>query len=196
MTEAEKKEKQSEVTATAGAEEEEKNQQGQNEETVEKIEMSKEDFEKTIQSETDKRVEQALKTQRSKMEQDLKKKIERERADAERLAKLSSEEREKEQFKRNQEELERKEQELKQREMKLAAIDILAEEKLPVAFADQLIGDSVDDTYDRISKFKKAWHDAVESEVKERLKGHIPDTGEKKPPPLDMNAYLRRMAGK
>ncbi len=186
-----------EKNATVGAEEEEQNQRGHEEEPEEEtIELTQEELNKKIESETDKRVEQALQTHREKWQKEEKKKIEKARADAERLAKLSQEEREKEQLKQKEEEYNQKERDLHQREMKLAAIDILAEEKLPVTFADQLIGDSVDDTYDRITKFKKAWNDAVEDEVKDRLKGQIPDTGEKQPPKLDMNQHIRRMAGK
>jgi len=183
--------------ATVGADDEQ-NQAGHTEETQEeeKIEMTQSELEQKLQAETDKRVNEALETHRSKWEKEVKQKIAKERADAERLAKLSAEEREKEEVKRNREELTQKEKDLQQREMKLAAIDILAEENLPVTFADQLIGEDVDDTYDRIKKFKKAWHDAVEAQVKEQLKGQIPSTGEQQPPKVDMNQRIRAMAGR
>jgi len=174
-----------ERTATSGAKEE--NQKGQNEE----VRMTAEEFEKRLMSETDKRVGQALKTNQQKLEQEYKQKIESERAEAEKLAKLSAEEREKELFQRSKAELDEKEKLLRNRELKLAAIDILTEENLPVSFADQLLGDSVEDTHDRIKKFKMAWRKAVDNEVKERLKGMTPNDGGKPTKKADMNEIMR-----
>ncbi len=195
-------EEQGSINATVGAESnvdgdnnQNQNQQGPDAAKQEQLVISEEELQRRLQVEGDKRVREAMETHKPKWEAEAREREKKARADAERLAKLSAEEREKEQVRLNREELTQKEKDLHQREMKLAAIDILAEEKLPVTFADQLIGSDVDDTYDRITKFKKAWHEAVEVEVKERLKGIVPDTGDKSPPPLDMNAYIRRMAG-
>ncbi len=191
-------EKMERTTATAGAENEgNENQQGQEQEAEPKvIELTEEELQARLQAEGDKRVDEAIKTHKPKWEAEAREREKKARADAERLARMSAEEREKEQLKLKEEEYSRKEKDLHQREMKLAAIDILAEEKLPITFADQLIGESVDDTYDRITKFKKAWNEAIEEEVKDRLKGQIPDTGERQPPKLDMNQHIRRMAGR
>ena len=188
-----------EQTATVGPDENQ-NQVGQEPEDrqdkqePEVLKMTKEEYDKTLKSETDRRVEEAVKTHRAKWEKEYKKKVEEERRDAERLAQLSAEEREKEMLGRQKEELTSKEKLLRQRELKLTAIDILSDEKLPVSFADQLLGEDADETYGRIQKFKQAWHDAVEEEVNKRLKGKIPREGstEKKPP--DMNTILRSMA--
>lgn len=175
------------------AEEEAKNQQGskEEEEKAEQLTMTKAEYEKQLQAEADKRVAQAEKTFKNKYEKELKEKIEKERQDAERLAKLSSEERERELFERNKGLLEEKERVLRNREMKLAAIDVLSDEGLPVSFADQLLGESVDETHDRIQKFKKAWHDAVEDEVSKRLKDRVPESGGTKPKATDMNKIIR-----
>lgn len=197
-------------TATAGASEDVKNQQGQEAESNEKnvkeatkkteqpkqITITEEELEKMktehAQAEADRRVAQAEKTFEKRFEKELREKIEEERQDAERLAKLTAEEREKELFERNRSLLEDKEKTLRQREMKLAAIDVLNEEGLPVTFADQLLGESVDDTHDRIQKFKKAWHEAIDSEVSKRLKSKIPEGGGTKGDVLDMNKIIRR----
>lgn len=159
------------------------------------LNLSKGEYEKQIQAESDKRVSQALKTAKSKWEHEYKEKLDKERADAERLAKLSAEEREKELLDRSRSELTEKEKILRKRELKLAAIDILTEEKLPVSFADQLLGEDADETHDRIKKFKKAWTDAIEEEVNKRLKGVVPKAGsDSKNKPADMNSIIRSMA--
>lgn len=184
------------TTDTAGAEVKDQNQQGQEKKDVKADEelIPKSEHEKLLMTETDKRVQEALKTHRSKWEKEYRTKIEEERKDAERLAKLSAEERTKELVERQEKELTVKEQELIKRELKLTAIDVLSEEKLPVAFADQLLGKDADETYERIKKFKAAWHEAVEEEVNKRLKGKIPRDGEKDTKPVDMNKIIRSMS--
>jgi len=192
-------------TATTGASEDVKNQSGQTEETKGKegketegktseevFTLTKEELEKQKQSEADRRVREAEKTFEKKYEKELREKIQQEREDAERLAKLTQTEREKELFERNKLLLDEKEKTLRQREMKLAAIDVLTEEELPVSFADQLLGESVDDTHDRIQKFKRAWHDAIDAEVNKRLKGRIPESGGSKTDKTDMNQIIRQ----
>ncbi len=183
-------------TATAGAEE--KNQQGQVEEKKEPevMQMTKDDYEKNLQSEADKRVQEALKTHRSKWEKEYKTKIEEERKDAERLAQLSAEEREKALMERQKNELSQKEKLLRSREMKLTAIDVLSDEGLPVSFADQLLGEDADDTYKRIQAFKQAWHDAIDKAVDERLKDYTPRKGGEEEKKADMNEIIRAMAKK
>ena len=154
--------------------------------------LSQSEYEKKLQAETDRRTEQALKTHREKWEKEYNARIEKERKDAERLAQLSHEEREKELRERKDSELTKKERLLMQRELKLTAIDVLAERNLPVNFADQLIGESAEDTHDRIKKFESEWHKAIEKEVNARLKSVVPkdgDSTENKPP--DMNQILR-----
>ena len=107
------------------------------------------------------------------------------------MAQLSAEEKEKELFERNKQALAEKEKLLSNREMKLAAIDVLSEEGLPVTFADQLLGESVEDTHERIKAFKKAWHEAVETEVNKQLKNYTPDHGGSKKEEINMNQILR-----
>ena len=192
MPELEKDVKATPEGQNGNPEEQEKNT---NDSKAEELRLSKEEYEKQIQAESDKRVSQALKTAKSKWESEYKEKIQKERADAERLAKLSAEERERELLERSKSELSEKEKTLRKRELKLAAIDILNEEKLPVSFADQLLGEDADETHDRIKKFKKAWSDAIEEEVNKRLKGVIPKGGsDSKNRPADMNSIIRGMA--
>ena len=187
-------------SAIQGAEDTQ-NQGGQDtkekEPAKEMVNMTKEEYEKALLAEADKRVDSALKTREKEWERQYREKLEKEKKEAERLARLSAEEREKELLSKKDEELTVKERELKKRELKLTAIDILSEEKLPVSFADQLLGDDADETHDRIKKFKKAWHEAIDEEVNKRLKGVVPREGaSKKEDKADMNQIIRRMAGR
>ncbi len=194
-----------EVNATSGVESNAQDPQAQtgnapdNDQAGEQQEhLTKAEFDKKLQSETDKRVDEALRTARGKWEKEYKERIDRERKDAERLTQLSAEEREKELLRRQQDELSKKEKVLRQRELKLTAIDILAKEELPVTFADQLIGEDGDDTYERITAFKAAWHEAVEKAVTERLKSQSPRRGneQQETKKADMNQVIRAMAGR
>jgi hypothetical protein len=159
-------------------------------ETENKIwQFNKDEYEKNLQAEADRRVNQA----KRKWEKEYQEKIKFERKEAERLARLSDEERQKENEKKYKEELSIREKELFKKEMKLEAINILAERKLPVTFSDILIGDTAEDTHEKIKAFDEAFRNEVAQEVEKRLKGSTPRTGggstENKA--FDMNAYIR-----
>lgn len=135
------------------------------------------ELDKLLQSETDKRVTEALKTSRAKWEEEYKEKLERERKEAERLAKLSAEDKEKELLEKSKREIEERERAIKLKELKLDAIDILAEKKLPIKFADMLIGDNAENTLANIKVFETSWQEAIDLAVKEKLKGATPKAG-------------------
>lgn len=141
---------------------------------------TQEELDKLLQSETDRRVTEALKTSRAKWEKEYKEKLEKEKKEAERLSKLSADEREKEILKQKEEELEEKEQAIRLRELQLDTIEILAEENLPVGFAEFLIKDNAETTNDNIKKFKKEWQKAISNAVDERIKGKSPKLPETK----------------
>ena len=65
-----------------------------------------EEFNKLLQSETDKRVTQALQTAKAKWESEFSSKMETEKAEAARLAKLTADQREKELFEKQKQEFE------------------------------------------------------------------------------------------
>ena len=172
-----------EPTATDGVvKEEEQNQQGQT--------FTAEEFEKRLQSEVDKRIT----TAQAKWESRQQQLIQQERADAEKLARLSAEEREKELLERTQKELSAKDKELTRREMKITAIDILSEKKLPVHFADMVIADSAEETNQRISKLEKSWRAAIDEEKKNILASKKPVNGKPETPKQDANDWIRSMA--
>lgn len=135
---------------------------------------TQEELDKLLQSETDKRVTEALKTSRAKWEEEYKEKLEKEKKEAERLANLSAAEKEKELLKQQQEQLEEKEKAIRLRELQLDTINVLAEEKLPVGFAEFLIKNDAETTNKNIKKFKEEWQKALSQAVDEKIKGTSP----------------------
>ena len=164
-----------------------------NKETVgaenQEVLLTQEEFDKKLQSETDKRVQEALKTAQAKWEKDVEGKLEQARTEAERLAKLSADEKKAEEDKLRAKELADKDRELTKRELQLEAIAELNKRKLPVGFAKMLLGDTAEHTLEKIATFEKEYKEAVDAEVTAKLKGRTPDKGSEKT--FDMNEFIR-----
>lgn len=141
---------------------------------------TQEEVDKLLQSEADRRVTEALKTARAKWEKEFREKLEREKKEAERLSKLSAEEREKELLKQKEQELAEKERAIRMKELHLDTIEVLAQEGLPVGFAEFLIKGDAETTNENIKKFKKEWQEALSKAVDERIKGKSPRLSETK----------------
>lgn len=146
------------------------------EETTEVKTYTQEELDKLLQAESDRRVSSA----REKFEKEFKEKLEKEKKETERLSKLSADEKEKALLKKQQEQLAEKEKAIQLRELQLDAINILAEESLPVGFADFLIKDDAETTKGNIDKFKKEWQEALSKAVDEKIKGTSPKLPETK----------------
>lgn len=179
--------------ATVGADVNNVPQGQQTENKVEeKLTLTTDELQSRLQTESDKRVSEALKTAKGKWEKEYEQKIQFERKEAERLAKLSEDERSKELDNKYKNELSKRENDLLKKEMKLEAVNILSNKKLPVSFADMVIGENADDTHERITSFEKAFKEAVEGEVNIRLRGSKPQTGTQQAQKgFDMNAFIR-----
>jgi hypothetical protein len=162
------------------------NHQGQ----IEKLEITKEEFDKKLQSEADRRVSDALKTAKQKWQIEYGEKLEAEKKQAEELARLSEEEKQKVLLDKAQKELSIKEKALLKKELKLEAINILADRKMPVSFAEVLIGDDAENTHNNITAFEK-------EEVNKRLKSSLPrEGGQNNQGKLSMNDLIRRKLSK
>lgn len=155
------------------------NGQGQGQEKG-TIQLTQAELEAKLQSEADKRVTEALKTAQTKWEADYKAKLETEKKEAERLAKLTEEEKRKELIRQKDEEIAKRENEIRIRELKLDTINALTEKKLPVEFADFLIGADADTTHKNIKTFEATFQKAIQESVESRLKGNPPGGGTKK----------------
>ena len=126
------------------------------------------------------RIDEALASAKVKWEKDYKRKAEAAKKEAERLSKLSDDERAKAELESSRKELEAKEQELKKKELKLEMVKVLSDRKIPVEFMDYLIAEDSESTMSRITTFEKAYKKAIENGVNEKLKGKAPKAGTQK----------------
>lgn len=127
--------------------------------------------------EIQRKIEEAVAKAKVKWEKDYQKKAEAAKKEAERLAKLSDDERAKAELESSRKELEAKEQELKKKELKLEMVKVLSDRKIPVEFMDYLIDADSESTLKRITTFEKAYKKAIEAGVNEKLKGKAPKAG-------------------
>lgn len=140
---------------------ENKNVQEQETETTtqeNKIELT----EKELQSMIDKRVSQALATQKQKLEE------------ANKLANMSAEERREAEYQEKIKALEEREAKLARAEMLTELTKQLSEKNLPVESADFLIGKDADATSANLKAFEKMFNKAVSAQVAQQLGGNAP----------------------
>jgi len=130
---------------------------------------TKEEVLKLIQSESDKRVTQALKTQ--------KEKIDKEKS----LSGLDKEQREKAETNEKIRALEAQLKDMTTLQNKQEVIKVLTNRKLNPQFADLIsIGENAEEAIEKIDVLEKMFKDAVQEEVKSRLAangGSIKDSG-------------------
>lgn len=93
------------------------------------------------------------------------------RAEWERQAKLTEDERAKEAQAKRLAELEEREREVTLRERRAEAAATLAERHLPAEFVDYVVDTDEDKVSSNIDKLEKAWKAAVDEAVKDRLQG-------------------------
>lgn len=149
------------------------NQEGQgNDKTYTQAE-----FDAMLQSETDKRVTEALKTAQSKWESEYQTKLENEKSEAVKLAKMSAEERNKALADREREKYETERAKFERERLEFETVKQLAEKKLPTELAKCLCGTDAESTKANIEAFEKAYGEAIQKAVDERLKGKPPKTG-------------------
>lgn len=136
-----------------------------------------ENTEKTF---TQEELEKILEKRLAREKKNLAEKIEAERQEAEKLAKMS--EREKQQAL-----LDKREKALAEREAALEKANLLNEttkqlssKNLPIEFADYLMAEDAENTFNRISEFESKWNAALEIAVNERLKGNAPASNSNK----------------
>lgn len=130
-----------------------------------------------LQSETDKRVTEALKTAKDKWSKEYEEKLENEKKEAERLAKLSAEEREKAKFDKERKAFEAERAQFERDRLEMQVAKELANEGLDTEFARILMGADADSSMDNIKTFKASFNKAVEAAVKARLSGRTPESG-------------------
>lgn len=139
-------------------------------ETPEVKTYSEDEVKSLLQKEADKRVTEALK----KREEEFKIKLEQERFEAERLAKLSEEEKAKEMKQKFENDLRQREIEITKKEMALKVTSLLAEKNLPINMAKYLITTDENETLNNINEFEKQFSEALDKQVSQKFKGATP----------------------
>ena len=147
-----------------------------NEQTVEQtiepiVEKTTEPTVKTFtQEEVDKMIQKRLSRERK----DIEAKIEAERAEAERLAKMSEAEKQQALFKKQVAEFEATKRAFEQEKLLNETSKQLASKNLPIEFAEMLKAQDAESTFENIKIFEAKFNEAVEKLVNERLKGKTP----------------------
>ena len=141
------------------------------EQTTEQVEQVAEQTVKTFtQEEVDKIVNKRLARERK----DIEAKIESERAEAERLAKMSEAEKQQALFKKQVAEFEATKKAFESEKLLNETSKQLASKNLPIEFAELLKAEDAESTFENIKIFEAKFNEAVEKLVNERLRGKTP----------------------
>ena len=115
------------------------------------------------QTEFEKRMSEAIKSERAKWEADSKTKIDEVKTEEKRVA-----------------DIERREKELNTRELKVQADTLLTEKNLPKSLAEIVIYENAETCIKSIEAIETAFNEAIENAVNERLRGGKPQRGGQK----------------
>lgn len=141
--------------------------------------FTEEDVQKMLQSESDKRVAQALKTAQEKWEKEFKEKLEAEKSEAEKLAKMSEQERLQAEFDKKVRTFEEERKQFQKQQLEMQTVKELSAIGLPVEFSNFVLADNAESIKTNIDTFKSQWEQAIEKAVNERLTGTTPKNGTK-----------------
>lgn len=125
---------------------------------------------KEYQAEFDRRTQKALNTQKDKLEVLFSEKT----TEAEKLAKMNEKEKSQYLQQKHERELADRETDITRRELMAQAKVTLAEKELPVGLADVLVYTDADTCNKSIAAVEKAFQEAVQKAVEEKLKGGKP----------------------
>ncbi|WP_404354623.1 DUF4355 domain-containing protein [Exiguobacterium aurantiacum] len=126
---------------------------------------------------------------KSRLEREMKK-FKQELSEAEKLAKLSEEEKAKLEIEKIQKELESEKAQFQKEKLEMEATKILSKEGLPVDFAPVLLGADAEQTKANIDTFKASFQDAVQKAVDEKIKGgYTPKTGASDVPAITVEQF-------
>jgi len=142
-----------------------------------KLELTQEELDKKIEAEADRKLSKSLEKKQKEWEKQFNERVKAERDEADRLAKLSKQERDDVEYQKKIDALTEREQALQKQELRVSVVNELNEKQLPSNFADFLLGANADKTFENIGNFKKTFDEAIENKVNERLKGDPPSVG-------------------
>lgn len=147
----------------------------QNEKTVD-VESNAND-EKHERTFTRAEIGKMLAAERTKWEAEQATALEQAKSEGERLAKLTKDERAREEEAKRIAELEKREQDIAEREMKLATQSLLADEGLPQEFLDHVLAPTAEEVKAKITALRDVFDSEVEKRVNERLVQSAPRRG-------------------
>lgn len=126
------------------------------------------------QSEFDRRVQKAINTALSKQKDKYEALMDDKLSEAEKLSKMTKDEKEQYLSRKKEQDLIRREAEVTRKELMAEAKNTLAEKKLPVALAEVLNYSDAETCKTSIEAMEKAFQSALEAAVEEKLKGGAP----------------------
>ena len=130
--------------------------------------------EPTVKTFTQEEVDKIVNKRLARERKDIEAKIEAERAEAERLAKMSEAEKQQALFKKQVAEFEATKRAFEQEKLLNETSKQLASKNLPIEFAEMLKAQDAESTFENIKIFEAKFNEAVEKLVNERLKGKTP----------------------
>ena len=145
-------------------------------ETVDNPETTESD--KTFtQDELDRIVQERVKRAVAKAQKDAEDKIKQAQSEGERLAKLTKDERAKEEEAKRLADLEAREKAIAVKELRIETQSLLSDEGLPIEFLDVVMADTAESVKENIASIRKVFDEAVEKRVNERLTQDKPRRG-------------------
>ena len=142
-------------------------------ETTEVEDVAEPEARHYTQADIDKMIAKRLKQQEAK----LQKQFEAEKAEEKRLAEMDAQQRAEEEHKKRLAQLEAREAKIKLAEDRIECEKILRERGLAVDMAQFLLTNDAETTLANINSFEKAFKEAVQKEVNEKIKGTTPASG-------------------
>lgn len=140
-----------------------------------------EEEKKLTQEEFNKALSKRLEKERDKMKREMESALKKEREEAEKkakeaeeLAKLSEKERAEHEFKKEREKFEEERKQFQREKLKLETTKDLQSRGLPTDFAEYVLGEDDQTTFDNIKQFEEVWKRSIEEAVNEKLKGTTP----------------------
>ncbi|MCG7406773.1 DUF4355 domain-containing protein [Paenibacillus sp. ACRRX] len=129
------------------------------------------------QADVDRIIQDRLGKAQSKWEKEYQAKLDEAKTEAEKLAKMNTDQKAEYDRQKREDELATREAEITKRELRATALESLADKGLPKQLADILVYSDADSTNKSLEAVETAFRAAVESGVNERLKGDPPKGG-------------------
>ena len=131
------------------------------------------EFTKEQQAKIDALIAKTVAKERANRDKD----IEAAKTEAEKLAKMNADQKAEYERQKREDDIAKREAEITRRELRASALETLAEKGLPKQLADILVFTDAESTNSSLDAVEKAFREAVEAGVNERLKGKPPGGG-------------------